>query len=82
MRLTFFGLSILFILSIGWVVSIKLFTDLAIPGWASTLCLSLFNSVLLCSGFFALGLLLVHSTHLRSNTNKPLFTVVRGGEQP
>lgn len=75
------GISILFILSIGWVVSIKLFTDLAIPGWASTLCLSLFNSVLLCSGFFALGLLLVHTTRVRSTSDKPLFTVVRGVNQ-
>lgn len=63
--------------SIACIVGIKLFTPYAIPGWASTLSLSLFNSVLICLGFFAMGLLLVNNAHARNINRDPLYKVLR-----
>lgn len=54
-------LSLLSVSGIIYILHEKLFTDRAIPGWASTLILSLINSTLLCLGFFAIGLLLTQT---------------------
>ncbi|MBK9761419.1 MAG: glycosyltransferase [Flavobacteriales bacterium] len=54
----FFGLAVLSSGSIAYILYEKLFTNNAIPGWASTLIASLLNCTLLCLGFFAMGLLL------------------------
>ena len=54
-------LSLLSVSAIIYILHEKLFTDRAIPGWASTLILSLINSTLLCLGFFAIGLLLTQT---------------------
>ncbi len=69
----FLGLTVVFLLSIALIVCIKLFTSQAIPGWASTLSLSLFNSVLICLGFFAIGLLLVNTSHRRESVSRRLY---------
>jgi glycosyltransferase involved in cell wall biosynthesis len=57
----FFGLALLLVATIVAIVCVKLFTDKAIPGWASILGVSLLNSTLLCLGFFAIGLQLSQS---------------------
>lgn len=58
-------LSLLSVSGIVYILHEKLFTDRAIPGWASTLILSLINSTLLCIGFFAIGLLLTQTAMQR-----------------
>ena len=62
----FLWLALFFLLSVAGIVGIKLFTDLAIPGWASILSATLFNAVLLCLGSFAIGLLLVAQERRRA----------------
>ncbi|NQX92366.1 MAG: glycosyltransferase [Flavobacteriales bacterium] len=44
----------------GYVLYTKLFTDLAIQGWASTLSVGLFNALLICISCFILGVLLLN----------------------
>lgn len=74
---SFLMLTVVFIGSMVSIVGIKLFTPLAIPGWASTLCLSLFNSILVCLGFFAIGLLLVNTSLRRSEPGQRMYKVLR-----
>ncbi|MBK9762477.1 MAG: glycosyltransferase [Flavobacteriales bacterium] len=62
-----------FLCSIIVIMAIKLFTDQAIPGWASTLILSMFNSLLLCLGFFAIGLLLVNTSQRKERAGKQVY---------
>lgn len=69
----FFALAIAAVLAIVVIVCIKLFTDLAIPGWASTLTVSLLNAMLVCLGFFSVGLLLVSEQGRRENAGRPFF---------
>lgn len=69
----FFILAIASMLAIISIAATKLFTDKAIPGWASTLTASLFNSTLLCLGFFAIGLLLANSLQRRERIGVPLY---------
>jgi glycosyltransferase involved in cell wall biosynthesis len=61
----FFGLAVLSVLGITYILHEKLFTDNAIPGWASTLIATLINSTLLCLGFFAIGLMLSQTVALK-----------------
>jgi glycosyltransferase involved in cell wall biosynthesis len=58
--LKFFVLTIgVFLISIGWVVYEKLFTDNAIPGWAGTLSLLLLMASIISLGFFVTGIFLL-----------------------
>lgn len=75
----FFGLAVLAVGAIIFILGVKLFTDEAIPGWASTLTVSLLNSTLLCLGFFAIGLLLVSTSHRRERAGKPLYRTIGHG---
>lgn len=70
----FLYLSVVFMLSALTIVGIKLFTDLAIPGWASNLSATLFNSLLLCLGFFTMGLMLARTTRQRERAGRHLYT--------
>ncbi|MGV3541173.1 MAG: glycosyltransferase [Rufibacter sp.] len=56
----FIILALSIILLIGIIIYQKLFTNNAILGWASTLSASLFNTALLCLGFFVVGVLLLN----------------------
>jgi hypothetical protein len=69
----FLYLSVLFLLSVLVIVGIKLFTDLAIPGWASNLSATMFNSLLLCLGFFVIGLMLSKGTQRRTTPGQRLY---------
>lgn len=71
----FIALALVFLLSIAVIVGIKLFTAWAIPGWASLLSASLFSSMLLCLGFFAIGLLLVNTSRRRERAGRRLYEV-------
>lgn len=67
-------LAAVFLASIVGILAVKAFTSLAIPGWASVLSATLFNSVLLCLGFFALGLMLVSHAQRREQVRVRLYT--------
>ncbi|HOY27878.1 MAG TPA: glycosyltransferase family 2 protein [Flavobacteriales bacterium] len=69
----FLYLSVLFLLSVLTIIGIKLFTPLAIPGWASNLSATMFNSLLLCLGFFVIGLMLSRNTHQRTRAGQHLY---------
>ncbi len=71
----FLLLAIVFLLSIAFIIGIRLFTAWAIPGWASVLSASLFNGTLLCLGFFAIGLLMVSNAR-RHRTARRLYRVL------
>lgn len=71
----FVTLSVILLLSLLCIIGIKLFTPWAIPGWASTLSLLLFNGMLLCLGFFAIGLLLVNTAQRRDRAGRALYRV-------
>ncbi len=58
-------LIITFMLTIIAIIIIKVFTERAIPGWASILTATLFNCIVICAGFFSLGSLLVNTTRRR-----------------
>lgn len=73
----FFVLAIAAAVAASAIICTKLFTDRAIPGWASILTVSLLNSTLLCLGFFATGLLLVNSIQRRDQVGRPLFKELR-----
>lgn len=75
----FFLLAIAALVTSVAIICTKLFTDLAIPGWASILTVSLLNSTLLCLGFFATGLLLVNSIQRRDQVDRPLYKAPEHG---
>jgi glycosyltransferase involved in cell wall biosynthesis len=71
-------LFVLFLLMIVYIVYLKLFTDKAILGWASTLGIGLLTPALVCLGFFTTGILLLNQSHHRTKQETPLlFTVIR-----
>lgn len=72
----FLYLSVVFLFSALMIVGIKIFTDLAIPGWASNLSATLFNSMLVCLGSFMIGLLLANTTHRRERAGRHLYKVL------
>jgi glycosyltransferase involved in cell wall biosynthesis len=64
---------ILFFGLLGIVLYKKLFTDEAILGWASTMTISLFNTALVCVGFFVIGILLLNMISRKNQNKKELF---------
>ncbi len=75
----FLYLGAVFLVSVLSIVSIKLFSDLAIPGWASNLSATMFNSMLLCMGFFVLGVLLSNTVRRRDRAGQRLYQRVERG---
>ncbi len=69
----FLLLTLIFTCSILAIISIKLFTAYAVPGWASTLSLSLFNSMLVCLGFFMIGLIMLNQSARRSRAGRHFY---------
>ena len=68
-----FYLGGLFLCCVITIVCIKVFTDLAIPGWASILTFSLVNSMLLCLGFFVIGLMLARAVGRRERSARRIY---------
>ncbi len=63
---------------LGYVLYQKLFTDKAILGWASTLTTGLFNTAIICLGFFVIGVLLLNILSKRNgHDSKALYKKVR-----
>lgn len=69
----FLIIAFLFIGSISYIVYLRLFTDRAILGWASTLSATLFTSALVCIGFFVIGILLINLSQNKSNIKERLY---------
>jgi glycosyltransferase involved in cell wall biosynthesis len=69
----FIYLAVVFLVCFLAIVLVKAFSSWAIPGWASILSVSLFNSMLLCLGFFAIGLLLVNTSQRRERAGRHLY---------
>lgn len=65
----------LLIFSIVFIVYLKIFTNKAIMGWASTLSIGLFNAALISMGFFVLGILLINISNNQSGIRKEIFQV-------
>ncbi len=72
----FIYLAVVFLIMFVAILGIKAFTPYAIPGWASLLSVSLFNSLLICLGFFAIGLLLVSTAQRRERSGRHLYRVL------
>jgi len=62
-----------FIGLIGIVLYKKLFTDEAILGWASNMTVGLFNTALICLGFFVIGILLLNMISQRNKNKDKIF---------
>lgn len=61
----------IFIISIGWVIFQKLFTNNAIPGWAGSVTLLLLTATIISLGFFVSGIFLLKiSNNQQVNTIK------------
>ena len=67
----------LFLVSIGYIVYEKLFTDRAILGWASTLSAAFFNSALISFGFFFTGIVLLNLYHKSERDKQDHFEIIR-----
>lgn len=73
----FLLIGFLFLISISYVLYSKLFTNNAIPGWASTLSVSLINTAIICLGFFVTGILLLNLSYKNRETSKTaLFKII------
>jgi len=59
-----------------YVVYVKIFTDKAILGWASTLSVGLFSMCLMCIGFFIMGILLLNILSRNNQLNQTIYTKV------
>lgn len=75
----FLYLGVLFLASVLTIIGVKVFTDLAIPGWASNLSATMFNSMLLCMGFFVIGLLLSRTVQRDHRTTAPRYKRIPRG---
>lgn len=73
----FMVLGIVFLISVLTIVGIKLFTGLAIPGWASNLSATMFNSLLVCLGFFTIGLMLSSVMRRSERSAHPRYTRIQ-----
>ncbi len=62
----FVFLFVFLIVIVGYIVYLKLFTDRAILGWASTFGMGLLTSALVCIGFFVIGVLLLNLSQDRA----------------
>lgn len=62
---------------IFYILYQKLFTEHAIPGWASTMSVGLFNTTLIAIGFYVLGIILLNMNHRRNNlTQRPIYEAI------
>jgi polyisoprenyl-phosphate glycosyltransferase len=69
-----------FVVLAGVVIYKKYFAHVAILGWASTITLSLFNTAIVCLGFFIMGILLLNMIAKRNETKKPIYKILHGGD--
>lgn len=61
-----------------YILHQKLFTDQAIPGWASTMSVGLFNTALIAIGFYVIGILLLNMAHSRNQSLRhPMYQRVK-----
>ncbi|MDB5264107.1 MAG: family 2 glycosyl transferase, partial [Adhaeribacter sp.] len=58
---------------IGVVLYKKFISHQAVLGWASTLSVSLFNTALICLGFFIIGILLLNISTKNRTSNSEIY---------
>ena len=74
----FVFLFIFLIITIGYIVYLKIFTTYAVLGWSSTFGIGLLTSALVCMGFFVSGVLLLNLSQYRTMIPPvPVYKVVR-----
>ena len=70
-------LFLLFIVTMVYILYLKLFTTKAIVGWTSTLGIGLLASALLCIGFFITGVLLLNLSYRRQQHGaSPVYKII------
>lgn len=70
----FMFIATVFFSLILYVVYVKIFTDKAILGWASTLSVGLFSLCLMCLGFFIMGILLLNILSRNNQLNQTIYS--------
>jgi TRAP-type C4-dicarboxylate transport system permease small subunit len=71
-------LFILLIVTIGYIVYLKIFTHYPILGWSSTFGIGVLTSALVCMGFFVTGVLLLNlSQHRMNQPPDSVYKVIR-----
>jgi glycosyltransferase involved in cell wall biosynthesis len=73
----FIILFVLFIITIGYIIYLKVFTDYPILGWSSTFGIGLLSSALICMGFFVIGILQLNFTQRNNVPPVKLYKVLR-----
>ena len=74
----FIILFVFFIVTIGYIIYLKIFTDYAVLGWSSTFGIGILTSALLCMGFFVTGVLLLNLSQDRTTLKPiPVYKVVK-----
>lgn len=72
------ALAFIFFLFLAVIFYLKVFTDKAILGWASTVGAALLACTLICAGFFVSGIVLLRISNQRMNQPQlPTFKIVR-----
>ncbi len=71
------ALALLFLISIGVIFYIRIFTDKAITGWASTMSASFFNAALISFGFFFIGIVLLNIYHKNQKMETSGFKIIK-----
>ncbi len=71
-------LFIFFIITIGYIVYLKIFTSVPVLGWSSTFGIGLLTSALVCIGFFISGVLLLNLSQYRAMISPvSIYKIVR-----
>ena len=74
----FVFLFIILMITVGYILYLKIFTRLAIPGWTSTFGIGLLTSAIVCMGFFVTGVLLLNLSQNRTqNPPLPVYKIVK-----
>ncbi len=69
---------IVFCSLMGFIVYHKLFSGLAIPGWASTFSIGLLNMALISFGFFIVGILVLNIAKRKDfASQKPIYQIIK-----
>ena len=71
-------LFIFFIITIGYIVYLKIFTTYPVLGWSSTFGIGILTSALVCIGFFVSGVLLLNLSQYRAMISPvSIYKIVR-----
>lgn len=72
---SFLVISVVLLITVGNVIYQKFFAHTAILGWTSTVIIGLVNIIVLCIGFFVMGLLLLNINNKNPNKRIPSYDI-------